>query len=92
MANTFGALIVLSLLVEIAVDILKTGIPWIRGYKSQLTSIILGVLLTTLTSTGFLAMLDIQVSMPWLDWFLTGLIISRGSNFIHDLIARIKQF
>ncbi|MTI94969.1 MAG: hypothetical protein FH749_05690 [Firmicutes bacterium] len=90
MTNAFTVLIVMALLVEVSVDILKSAVPFIHGQRSQLSSMVLGVCLTVATATGLLSMMGVQMSLPWIDWFLTGLIISRGSNFIHDLLAKIR--
>lgn len=90
MANAFATLVVLAILVEVCVDIIKAAIPAISGWKSQLASVIVGVLMSTATTTGLLAALDVGLSLPWIDFFLTGLIISRGSNFIHDLLAKLR--
>jgi hypothetical protein len=90
MANAFAILTILALLVEICVDIVKAAIPAIRGWKSQLTSVVVGVLLTTATTTGLLSALQVNLSVCWIDYFLTGLIISRGSNFIHDLLSKLN--
>jgi hypothetical protein len=48
------------------------------------------VLLATATATGLLTSLGVRLSVPWIDYFLTGLIISRGSNFIHDLLTKLR--
>ncbi len=90
MANAFATLTILALLVEVSVDIVKAAIPFIRGWKSQLTSVVVGVLLALATSTGLLGSLQINLSVSWVDYFLTGLIISRGSNFIHDLLSKLN--
>lgn len=90
MANAFATLTILALLVEVCVDIIKAAIPLIHGWKSQLTSVVVGVLLATATTTGLLGALQVNLSSPWIDYFLTGLIISRGSNFIHDLLSKLN--
>ncbi|HBI55526.1 MAG TPA: hypothetical protein DDY38_01665 [Firmicutes bacterium] len=90
MANAFAILTVLAMLVEVCVDIIKAAIPGIRDWKSQLTSVIVGVLLATATGTGLLGALQVNLAVPWIDYFLTGLLISRGSNFIHDLLSRLN--
>lgn len=90
MANAFAVLTVLALLVEVCVDIVKAAIPAIHGWKSQLTSVVVGVLLTTATTTGLLGALQVNLAVSWIDYFLTGLIISRGSNFIHDLLSKLN--
>jgi len=90
LGNAFATIAVLAILVEVCVDILKSAIPFIHGWKSQLSSIVVGVLLATATATGLLHTLGIHLSAPWIDFFLTGLVISRGSNFFHDLLGKLK--
>jgi phage-related protein len=90
MANAFAILTVLAMLVEVCVDIIKVAIPVIRDWKSQLTSVVVGVLLATATATGLLSALQVNLAVRWIDYFLTGLIISRGSNFIHDLLSKLN--
>jgi hypothetical protein len=90
LGNAFAILTLLAILVEVCVDIIKSAVPVIGGWKSQVASIVVGVLLATATSTGLLLALGVQLSLPWIDYFLTGLIISRGSNFIHDLLSKLK--
>lgn len=90
MANAFATLVVLAILVEVCVDIIKAAIPAISGWKSQLTSVVVGIILATATTTGLLAALEVSLSLIWIDYFLTGLIISRGSNFIHDLLGKLR--
>lgn len=90
MGNAMASLVILAILVEVCVDIIKAALPFVKGYRSQLASVIIGVLLATATTTGLLAMLDVNISLTWVDYFLTGLIISRGSNFIHDLLAKLR--
>ena len=90
MGNAFATLIVLAILVEVCVDIIKSAAPAIKGWGSQLASIVVGILLALATTTGMLAILDVSLSMPWIDFFLTGLVISRGSNFIHDLLSKLR--
>jgi hypothetical protein len=90
MANAFAILIVLAMLVEVCVDIIKAAIPGIRDWKSQLASVVVGVLLATATATGLLSALQVNLAVRWIDYFLTGLIISRGSNFIHDLLSKLN--
>lgn len=90
MANAFASLVVLAILVEVCVDIIKSAIPSISGWKSRLTSIVVGIILASVTTTGLLNSLAVQLSVPWIDYFLTGLIISRGSNFVHDILGKLS--
>ena len=88
--GTLSTVLVLSLLVELTTEIIKTTFPFIRKHRTQYVSILLGVLISFTTTTGVLDALDIKIAIPSLDFFITGLIISRGSNIVHDLIKKIN--
>ncbi|NLN06453.1 MAG: hypothetical protein GX167_02405 [Firmicutes bacterium] len=90
---TFEALttiIVLAIVVEFATEIIKSLFPPVRGHYSKLIAILLGMILCVTTTSGLLSLFDIVPFYPLLDYLLTGLIISRGSNIIHDLVSRLK--
>ncbi|NLZ93441.1 MAG: hypothetical protein GX922_05445 [Firmicutes bacterium] len=91
---TFEALstiVVLAIIVEFSTEIFKTIVPGIRGQYSRLVAILLGMILCVITRSGILASLNIQlVALPQIDYFITGLIISRGSNILHDLVSKLK--
>ncbi|QNO15757.1 hypothetical protein HYG86_13790 [Alkalicella caledoniensis] len=88
--ETISTVLILSLLVELTTEIIKSSIPFIRGSRTQFVSIILGLVVCFTTNTGILKVLEIHTSVPVLDFFITGLIISRGSNIVHDLMKKIK--
>lgn len=88
--STLTTVLVLSLLVEITTEIIKSSFPFIKDFRTQFVSMILGVIISFATSTGVFSALDIKISIPALDFFITGLIISRGSNIVHDLIKKIN--
>jgi len=91
---TFEALstiIVLAIIVEFSTEIIKTIFPSIRGHYSRWVAICLGMILCFITRSGILASLNIElVALPQIDYFITGLIISRGSNILHDLVSKLK--
>ncbi|WP_353892606.1 hypothetical protein PRVXH_001962 [Proteinivorax hydrogeniformans] len=88
--NTLTTLVILSILIEFTIEIIKNSFPTIKDYKTQILSIILGIAVSITTTTGLLSALDIETTVPLIDYFLTGLIISRGSNVVHDLIKKLK--
>ena len=47
-----------------------------------------GILLCWLYSADLLAMLDLVSPWPWAGNIITGLIIGRGANFVHDFASR----
>ena len=88
MENPFFAVVALALLTEVSVDVVKTLFPAVRNWRSQAASVVMGISLALLTETGMLTVLGIDIPWFWLDYVLTGLAISRGSNFIHDFLSR----
>ena len=82
-------IIVLAIIVEFSTEIIKSVFPSIRGQYSRVAAILLGMILCVTTASGILASFEIYPIYPLLDYLLTGLLISRGSNIIHDLVSRL---
>ncbi|SHJ56105.1 hypothetical protein SAMN02745163_02146 [Clostridium cavendishii DSM 21758] len=56
---------------------------------NRIGAMIVGVLLCILTKADILSMVGFDVSIPIVGEVLTGLLISRGANFINDLYGSI---
>ena len=85
----FLILFVLAILVEAIINMTIGDVPtspWVK----RVASIILGVGVCIVYKVGFIALLGIEGGIPLVDWIFTGIIISRGSNFLNDLLTRIK--
>lgn len=83
-------ILVLAIIVEFSTEIVKSVFPTIRGQHSRMVAILLGMMLCVSTRSGLLASFKIYPFFPQIDYFLTGAIISRGSNIIHDLVSRLN--
>ncbi|EEG77641.1 hypothetical protein [Dethiobacter alkaliphilus] len=83
-------ILVLAIIVEFSTEIIKSVFPSIRGKLSKIAAILLGMILCVSTGSGILASFNIIPIYPLLDYLLTGLLISRGSNIIHDLVSRLE--
>lgn len=57
---------------------------------NRLGALILGIILTLATQIDLFAVLQIEI-VPILGSIFTGILISRGANFIHDLFAKIQE-
>ncbi|MDW7651076.1 MAG: hypothetical protein SCK29_07970 [Bacillota bacterium] len=89
---TFEALttiFVLAIIVEFSTEIIKSAFPSVRGRYSRAAAILLGMILCVSTQSGLLKIFNIFPAYPQIDYFLTGIIISRGSNILHDLVSRL---
>lgn len=61
--------------------------PW-REIAMRYVAAAVGIALAILYQTDLLAMLGLASPWPWVGWVVTGLLIGRGSNFIHDFAGR----
>jgi hypothetical protein len=94
----FAALFFLAILVEAVTEIAKAAVPVIGGTYSWIISVICGVALTVSTGIGLLQTVGVAIAYPIVDYIVTGIIISRGANYLHDLsqlapakVASIRQ-
>ena len=59
--------------------------------KDVLGSIILGIIVAFAAKIDIFEILGIPIDIKYLGNILTGILISRGSNFIHDLLGSISE-
>ncbi len=66
---------------------------WQEGKISidRIGALVVALILCIGVRLDILALLGINVTIPFLGVILTGILISRGSNFIHDLLVKIGQ-
>lgn len=82
-------LIIVAILVEAVWENLKTvwdGKPNIN----RIGSLVLAILICILTKLDLFAIVGIYLSVPVIAYILTGIIVSRGANFVNDLFGRIR--
>jgi len=63
------------------------GLDW-RALVLRYISAALGVGLCLLYRADLLLLLQLQPPWPWVGFVITGLLIGRGSNFVHDFATR----
>ncbi|MFW5979736.1 MAG: hypothetical protein ACOCQ2_00060 [Halanaerobiales bacterium] len=86
-ADSLTIVIVLAVIVEIVTNVFKTIFPLLKGSRSRIVAAFVGIIICISTNTGILYQLDIDITLRLIDYILTGIVISRGSNAIHDLIS-----
>ena len=84
-------IIMVALIAESVWETLK--MTWQQGKISidRIGALIVALVLCVGVSLDILALLGINATIPFLGVILTGVLISRGSNFIHDLLVKIGQ-
>lgn len=89
-------ILVMAIVVEALIEYAKTiGKAFVNGsWKlavTQLAAIVLGVLLCFMTGGDLFAVVGIAFVWPWLGAFLTGILISRGANYVSDFAKRLQS-
>ncbi len=70
-----------------AIDWLDDNTPL---YWDKLGTLVLGVLVAVFAQIDLLALVGIELEIAVVGMILTGALIGRGSNFVHDLIDSIQ--
>lgn len=82
-------LIIIAILVEAIVENIKTTYEnGING--TRIIALILAIVICILTQTGIFLLLGIDFTIPIVDYILTGIVVSRGANFVNDIISKIR--
>ena len=82
-------LLVTSILVESVWETLK--MTWQNGKFSidRIGALVVGIVMALITKLDILQVLGINCVIPIVGYILTGVLISRGANFMHDLIRKV---
>ena len=87
LADSLTIIIVLAVIVEVVTNGIKAAFPVLKGNHSRIVAAVIGILICITTKMGILTNLEIDISFKYIDYLLTGIVISRGSNAVHDLIS-----
>ena len=93
--QAFLLILSLAIIVEALVQYAKTIITMLENkqYKTfgtQLAAILIAVFICFAAGADIFALMGISFSVHWLGTLLTGIVISRGSNYASDLIKRLQ--
>lgn len=87
LAEALIVLFYLAVVVEFITETLRDCLPFLRRLPASLLSAVLGILVCYLTDRGLLTLAAGGfIRCIYIDYLLTGLIISRGAGVMHDLI------
>lgn len=88
---TLLQIIILALLVEATWETLK--LVWQKGKASidTIGALIVGMLIAWLTTADLFLLLGFNIKLQILGILLTGILISRGSTFVHNLFKKITE-
>ena len=86
--QTIVLILVLAITVEAIIQYSKTIIEMLekkqyKTFATQLAAILLSVFICFTVGVSF--------TLPWLGMLLTGIVVSRGSNYTSDFIKRLQN-
>lgn len=84
-------LIIIAILVEAIWENCKMVWQQNKINVNMLGSLILSILICCLTQVNIFQILQINITIPFAGYFFTGVIISRGANFVSDLFTKLKK-
>lgn len=89
--SNFLQIIVIALLAETIWENLK--MVWQEGKINvdRIGALVVSILVSMATRLDIFAILNFGIIIPFVGSFLTGILISRGANVIHDLLNKIEE-
>lgn len=89
--NSFLSIMVIALLAETIWENLK--MVWQKGKISidRIGALVVSIIVSLSTQLDIFSILNFGISVTFVGSFLTGILISRGANVIHDLLNKIEE-
>ena len=91
MENKIASIMPLAIIIEATITYINQFLVNGEFCWEMLLSIVLGVLISIAYEIDIPKYLNLHSRIPYLSNILTGILISRGSNYIYDLITKIIQ-
>ena len=87
---TLIQLVVLATLAEAVWETSK--MVWQEGKISgdRIGALVVGLLVSIGTKADLFALLELPFVIPYVGMILTGILISRGANYLHDIVKRLN--
>lgn len=93
--QTIILILVLAITVEALIQYSKTILEMLekkqyKTFATQLAAILVSVFICFAAGVDLFALVGISFMVPWLGTLLTGIVVSRGSNYTSDFIKRLQ--
>ena len=94
--QTIVLILILAITVEALIQYVKAIIKMLedkqyKTFATQLAAILLAVFICFAAGVDLYALVGVCFAIPWLGVLLTGIVISRGSNYTSDFIKRLQN-
>ena len=86
----YAQLVIVAILIEAVWENIK--MVWQNGKFSidKIGSLVISILICILAKIDIFPIVNLSIMIPVIGSILTGIIVSRGANFVHDLFNKIS--
>lgn len=86
----YAQLVIVAILIEAIWENIK--MVWQNGKFSidKIGSLVISILICILAKIDIFPIVNLSIIVPVIGSILTGIIVSRGANFVHDLFNKIS--
>lgn len=86
----FSCVLIMSVLIEAIITYAKTWVVEKKIKWQQIAAVIFGIVICLAYNLDIPAMIGFESAVPYVGKAITGILISRGSNFVYELFKAIK--
>ncbi len=86
----FAQLVLIAILVEAIWENLKMTYNSEKFDVNMIGSLVLSIIVCIITGIDIFPIVGLNINIPIIGSVLTGIIISRGANFVNDLFKKLK--
>lgn len=86
----FAQLIIIAILVEAIWENLKMVYDKRKVNFNMIGSLCLSIMICGLARINIFEIVGISLTFPVIGYIMTGIIVSRGANFVNDLFSKLK--
>lgn len=86
----FMQLVIVAILVEAIWENIKMVYQNGKVSISMIGALVISVLICCLANINIFPIVGIEINIPIVGTVLTGIIVSRGANFVNDLFSKLK--
>lgn len=86
----FAQLVLVAILVEAIWENIKMIYDKNKFNISMIGSLVLGIIICLAAQIDIFSIVGINMVVPFIGSIFTGIIVSRGANFVNDLLKRLK--
>lgn len=87
----FMQLIIVAILVEAIWENIKMVYQEGKLSKSMIGSLVISILICVVANVDIFPVVGVSMSIPFIGSILTGIVVSRGANFVNDLFSKLKE-